>query len=65
MEIGELVSALSRYCGVVDDGDYLLFCKSIYSIEITDDDYIKIYFCDANTNNVMINRNGEFVDYLN
>ena len=57
MTIGEIVSALSICCGDIFDGDELLFCKNIYSIE-SKDNYIEVYFVDANTPNVKIYKDG-------
>ena len=59
MTIGELVSALSTYCS---EDDYLLFCRSIDSIEIRND-VINLYFTDANTADKTINKQGEFLHY--
>lgn len=60
MSIGEIVSALSRYCA---DGDYLLFVKSVWSIEVNND-MIDIVFVDGNTTNVRIDVNGNLVEYI-
>jgi len=43
MTIGEVIALLTTYCS---DEDYLLMCRSIYSIEV-DDDSIIIYTKDG------------------
>lgn len=55
MSVGEVVAALSRCCS---DDDELLFRKSIYSIEVNEDN-IEVYFVDANTANVRIYSDGK------
>ena len=60
MSIGEIVSALSRYCA---DGDYLLFVKSVWSIEVHNDT-IEIMFVDGNTTDVRINPDGTFNSWI-
>ena len=59
MTVGEVVAALARCCS---DGDELLFRKSIYSIEVNEDN-IEVYFVDANTADIKINKDGSY-DYL-
>ena len=56
MSVGEVVAALARCCSDWD-GDYLLFVKSVYSIEVNEDN-IEVYFVDGNTANIRIYSNG-------
>ena len=57
MTVGEVVAALARCCSDYD-GDYMLFVKEIYSIEVNDDN-IEVYFVDANTANIRIYSDGK------
>lgn len=61
MTIGEMISALNLYC--VSDDDYLIG-RTIYSIEIKNDNEIHIFFADGNTTNVIIDSNGNFISYM-
>lgn len=54
MSVGEVVAALSLCCSENDD---LLFVKSIYSIDVHEND-IEVYFVDGNTQNVRIYSDG-------
>ena len=58
MTVGEMIAAIALY---ESNGDGSVMCKTIYSIDITNDDYIEIAFVDANTRDIVINRNGEEV----
>lgn len=62
MTVGEVVSALAKCCSDYD-GDELLFRKTIYSIE-SKDNYIEVYFVDANTPDIRIYEDGR-KEYLN
>lgn len=55
MSVGEVVAALARCCS---DYDYLLFVKSVYSIEVKDEN-IEVYFVDGNTSNIRIDMEGK------
>ena len=59
MTIGEMISALALCASSFDDDkDHLLMLKSIYSIDVKDDQLL-IYFSDGNTQNIKINKNGQ------
>ena len=58
MTVGETIAALALY---ESNGDRSVIGCTIYSIDITQDDYIEIAFVDANTRDIVINRNGEEV----
>ena len=66
MTVGEMISALTKYAS---DQDYLLMAKSIYSVDVhMYDNYvdnIDLCFVDGNTSDVMINKDGVLVKYLN
>lgn len=54
MTVGEVVALLAKYCS---DEDYLLMCKSIYSIEVSDHS-ITVFTTDSNSVNVTIAEDG-------
>lgn len=53
MTVGEVIALLATYCS---DEDYLLMCRSIYSIEVGDDSII-VYTTDGNSPDIIIKRN--------
>lgn len=57
MTVGEVVAALARCCSDYD-GDELLFRRTVYRIEVYDEN-IEVYFADANTANVRIYSDGK------
>ena len=61
MTIGKMISALNLYC--ISDDDYLIG-RTIYSIEIKNDNEIHIFFTYGNTTNVIIDSNGNFISYM-
>lgn len=50
MTVGEVIALLAQYCA---DVDYLLMCRSIYSIEV-DDNSITVYTTDGNSSDITI-----------
>jgi len=52
MTVGKMISLLCIYCSEVDE---LLMCHSVDEIEVHDD-CILVYFRDANTSNIRIER---------
>ena len=50
MTVGEVVALLAKYCS---DEDYLLMCRSIYSIEV-ENDRITVYTTDGNSSDITI-----------
>lgn len=50
MTVGEVIALLAKYCS---DEDYLLMCRSIYSIEVYDDRII-VYTVDGNSSDITI-----------
>lgn len=60
MSVGEIISALVLCASSFDDNkDRLLMLKSVYSIEVGDnDDCINVYFVDGNTQDIKVHRDG-------
>lgn len=50
MSVGEVIALLTQYCS---DVDYLLMCRSIYSIEVNNDS-ITVYTTDGNSSDITI-----------
>lgn len=50
MTVGEVIALLAQYCS---DEDYLLMCRSIYSIEVNDNS-ITVYTTDGNSSDITI-----------
>lgn len=64
MRIGEVISALALCASSFDDDkDHLLMLRTAYEIEVHDD-YILVYFVDANTRNIKVYKDGKS-EYLN
>ena len=62
MTVGEVISALCKYASDMDDdNDYMLMCKSIYGIDVKNENRIEIIFLDGNTQDVAIDRNGRLI----
>lgn len=55
MAVGEVIALLAQYCA---DVDYLLMCRSIYSIEVNNDS-ITVYTTDGNSSNITISAKEE------
>lgn len=55
MSVGEVIALLAQYCA---DEDYLLMCRSIYSIKV-DDNSITVYTTDGNSSNITISAKEE------
>lgn len=64
MTVGDVIAALIQYASDWD-GDDLLLHKSVYSIEVhenEDHEYeIRIYFVDGNTSDVVIDKLGKLI----
>ena len=60
MPLGEIISALMKR--VVNE-DSLLIVKSIWNIEIYNNEKIRICFLDGNTRDIAINADGEEVSW--
>lgn len=54
MTVGEVIALLTKYCS---DEDYLLMCRSIYSIEVNDHN-IMVYTADGNSADIIICKDG-------
>ena len=63
MNVGKVVSALIKYASDYD-GDKLLLLKDIYSIEVDRNDEIEISFVDGNTPDVIVDKNGKHIRYV-
>ena len=55
MTVGEVIALLAQYCA---DEDYLLMCRSIYSIEVNNDS-ITVYTTDGNSSDITISAKDE------
>ena len=55
MTVGEVIALLAQYCS---DVDYLLMCRSIYSIEVNGNS-ITVYPTDGNSSNITISAKEE------
>lgn len=55
MTVGEVIALLAQYCA---DEDYLLMCRSIYSIEVNGNS-ITVYTTDGNSSNITISAKEE------
>lgn len=55
MTVGEVIALLAQYCS---DVDYLLMCRSIYSIEVNGNS-ITVYTTDGNSSNITISAKEE------
>lgn len=55
MTVGEVIALLAQYCA---DEDYLLMCRSIYSIEVNDNS-ITVYTTDGNSSDITISAKEE------
>lgn len=62
MNVGEVIAALIQYASDWD-GDYLLLQKSVYSIEVHENE-IMIYFVDGNTSDVVIDKLGKLIRHI-
>lgn len=52
MTVGEVIALVTQYCS---DEDYLLMCRSIYGIEVSDNS-ITIVTVDGNSSDITIMR---------
>lgn len=61
MTVGQVINLLLNHASKWDSdgGDEILLLKGVYSIEVLDDECIKIYFTDGNTRNYVLNKDGE------
>lgn len=59
MPIGEVIALLCKVASnhEIDGGDHLLMLKNIYEIDV-EDDFIKVYFVDGNTEDIKIDKDG-------
>lgn len=55
MTVGEVIALLAQYCA---DEDYLLMCRSIYSIEVNGNS-ITVYTTDGNSSDITISAKEE------
>ena len=66
MTVGEMISAIAKYAS---DQDCVVMAKSLYSVDVhMYDNYagnIDLCFVDGNTSDVMIDKDGQLVRYLN
>lgn len=65
MSIGEVISALTLCASSFDDDkDHLLMLRDAYEIEVHDN-YILVYFVDANTTSIKVYKDGkrEYLGY--
>lgn len=64
MSVGDIIAALIKYASDWD-GDKLLLLESVYNIEVHQNDEIEINFVDGNTPDVVIDKNGKLINYMN